>query len=61
MNKDLRRETAMLGLILVVALVSPLFFDLSPLNWISVLFVAWYVVQRGVRAARRRATRSSPS
>ena len=53
---DVKREATMLGLIVVVALVSPLFFDLAPLNWMSVLFVALYIVPRVVRLTRRHAT-----
>ena len=52
---DRRREVLMLALVAVVAFVSPLFFDQSPLNWMSVLFFGLYVAQRGFHVAARRA------
>jgi hypothetical protein len=52
---DVKREAAMFGLILAVALISPLMFDQSPLNWISILFVALYLAQRVVHVGKRRA------
>jgi hypothetical protein len=49
-----KRESLMFAGIIFLALISPLFFDQSPINWVSLLFVAIYAAGRVARHATRR-------